>query len=117
MPRPLTYVTTPTRLVLRTLVASPKEMWTGEIAEQADVSWETASNVLKRLLSAEWVTSSRESAESAAQRVSAPRRYWELTEEGREAAIEVVEANPAAARKRSATKPGASEGRGGGIAL
>ena len=78
--------------MLRQLVKADHGVWTGEVAKATDLTWNTADMVLKRLERADWLTSEREHREVAVEEARGVRRYWEFTNEGRKAAVDLLEA-------------------------
>lgn len=90
--QPLARLTTPTKLILRELVAANRGIWTKEMAKATDLSWYTADTVLKRLEHAGWLTSEREDPAVAQENARGVRRYWQLTDEGRQAAQDLLQA-------------------------
>ncbi len=81
-------LSTPLRTILRTMLRSPDPVWASSLANDHDLSWDTTSLCLHRLERAGWATSEKETAEVAAERKQGARRFYELTPEGRELAVE-----------------------------
>lgn len=105
MAEPMTYLTTPTKMVLRTLLNATEPMWTDQIALESSVPWSTANGSLRRMARAEWVETFAEPKESSAHHPGPPRRYWQLTDEGRKQAIERLRTIRTNSSSRDRTDP------------
>lgn len=102
-------MTTVTKIVLRTLVHNEnRPISTTALANEADMPHASATTVMKRLQEAGWATSTRETREQASQNGIPARRLWQLTDEGYQAAREVVER--AQARRASRSEPSVADG-------
>lgn len=96
------YLTGPTKLVLRALLDESGPFWNYGLTQQLRINQTTVNNVLRRLGEAGWATSTLESPDAKTARGGGPPRlYWELTDEGRQAATErLAEAEQRQARGR-----------------
>lgn len=93
--QPIPRLTTPTKLVLRFLLAENRVLWTRQVSTGTDLSRYTTESVLNRLERAGWLTSEREDPATAYAEARGVRRFWQFTDEGRQLAKDVLEAGHA----------------------